>query len=39
VLAILAVDAGADIINVSFGAHGNLMVNIDTPNASAPVEV
>jgi 2,4-dienoyl-CoA reductase-like NADH-dependent reductase (Old Yellow Enzyme family)/NADPH-dependent 2,4-dienoyl-CoA reductase/sulfur reductase-like enzyme len=32
------VSAGADIINVSFGTHGNPSVNIDTPNASAPVE-
>jgi 2,4-dienoyl-CoA reductase-like NADH-dependent reductase (Old Yellow Enzyme family)/thioredoxin reductase len=32
------VNAGADIINVSFGTHGNAKVNIDTPNASAPVE-
>ncbi len=32
------VDAGADIINVSFGTHGNLKVNTDTPNTSAPVE-
>lgn len=30
--------AGADVINVSFGTHGNPEVNIDTPNASAPVE-
>jgi 2,4-dienoyl-CoA reductase-like NADH-dependent reductase (Old Yellow Enzyme family) len=32
------VNAGADIINVSFGTHGNPEVNIDTPNPSAPVE-
>jgi 2,4-dienoyl-CoA reductase-like NADH-dependent reductase (Old Yellow Enzyme family)/thioredoxin reductase len=32
------VAAGADIINVSFGTHGNPDVNTDTPNASAPVE-
>jgi 2,4-dienoyl-CoA reductase-like NADH-dependent reductase (Old Yellow Enzyme family)/NADPH-dependent 2,4-dienoyl-CoA reductase/sulfur reductase-like enzyme len=32
------VSAGADIINVSFGTHGNPEVNIDTPNPSAPVE-
>ncbi len=32
------VEAGADIINVSFGTHGNPEVNIDTPNPSAPVE-
>ncbi len=32
------VNAGADIINVSFGTHGNPDVNIDTPNPSAPVE-
>ena len=30
--------AGADIINVSFGTHGNPEVNTDAPNASAPVE-
>jgi 2,4-dienoyl-CoA reductase-like NADH-dependent reductase (Old Yellow Enzyme family)/NADPH-dependent 2,4-dienoyl-CoA reductase/sulfur reductase-like enzyme len=32
------VTAGADVIDVSFGTHGNQEVNIDTPNASAPVE-
>jgi NADPH-dependent 2,4-dienoyl-CoA reductase/sulfur reductase-like enzyme len=32
------VNAGADIINVSFGTHGSPAVNIDTPNPSAPVE-
>lgn len=32
------VQAGADVINVSFGTHGNAEVSIDTPNASAPVE-
>jgi NADPH-dependent 2,4-dienoyl-CoA reductase/sulfur reductase-like enzyme len=32
------VNAGADMINVSFGTHGNPEVNIDTPNPSAPVE-
>ncbi len=32
------VAAGADIIDVSFGTHGSADVNIDTPNASAPVE-
>lgn len=32
------VEAGADILNVSFGTHGNAEVNTDTPNASAPVE-
>jgi 2,4-dienoyl-CoA reductase-like NADH-dependent reductase (Old Yellow Enzyme family) len=32
------VTAGADVINVSFGTHGNQEVNIDAPNASAPVE-
>jgi len=32
------VSAGADMINVSFGTHGNPEVNIDTPNPSAPVE-
>ena len=30
--------AGADVINVSFGTHGNPEVNNDTPNASAPIE-
>ena len=30
--------AGADILHVSFGTHGSPDVNIDTPNASAPVE-
>jgi len=32
------VAAGADTIDVSFGTHGSPEVNIDTPNASAPVE-
>jgi 2,4-dienoyl-CoA reductase-like NADH-dependent reductase (Old Yellow Enzyme family)/thioredoxin reductase len=32
------VRAGADVLNVSFGTHGNAEVNVDTPNASAPVE-
>ena len=32
------VNAGADLINVSFGTHGSPAVNIDTPNPSAPVE-
>ncbi len=32
------VAAGADIIHVSFGTHGSPEVNIDAPNASAPVE-
>ena len=32
------VNAGADMINVSFGTHGSPEVNIDTPNPSAPVE-
>ena len=32
------VNAGADMINVSFGTHGSPAVNIDTPNPSAPVE-
>ncbi len=32
------VKAGADVINVSFGTHGSPEVNIDAPNASAPVE-
>lgn len=30
--------AGADIIHVSFGTHGSPEINIDAPNASAPVE-
>jgi len=30
--------AGADMINVSFSTHGSPEVNIDTPNASAPIE-
>jgi 2,4-dienoyl-CoA reductase-like NADH-dependent reductase (Old Yellow Enzyme family)/thioredoxin reductase len=32
------VQAGVDLINVSFGTHGNPEMNIDTPNPSAPVE-
>ncbi len=32
------VATGADVINVSFGTHGNMDVNLNTPNASAPVE-
>ena len=32
------VEAGADIINVSFGTHGSPEMNSDTPNPSAPVE-
>lgn len=32
------VAAGADVLHVSFGTHGSPEVNIDTPNASAPVE-
>jgi len=32
------IKAGADLINVSFGTHGSIDVNIDSPNASAPVE-
>jgi 2,4-dienoyl-CoA reductase-like NADH-dependent reductase (Old Yellow Enzyme family)/NADPH-dependent 2,4-dienoyl-CoA reductase/sulfur reductase-like enzyme len=32
------VQAGADVIHVSFGTHGNAKVGIDAPNASAPVE-
>ncbi len=32
------ISAGADIIHVSFSTHGSPEVNIDTPNASAPVE-
>ena len=30
--------AGADLIDVSFGTHGNAKVSIGTPNASAPIE-
>ncbi len=32
------VEAGADIIHVSFGTHGNMDVNLNSPNPSAPVE-
>jgi 2,4-dienoyl-CoA reductase-like NADH-dependent reductase (Old Yellow Enzyme family)/thioredoxin reductase len=32
------VAAGADIIHVSFGTHGNMEVNLNSPNPSAPVE-
>lgn len=32
------VRTGVDMINVSFGTHGNPEVNTDTPNPSAPVE-
>ncbi len=32
------VGAGLDLINVSFGTHGNAGVFTDTPNPSAPVE-
>jgi len=32
------VSAGADMINVSFGTHGNAQVYTDAPNPSAPVE-
>ena len=32
------VEAGADILHVSFGTHGNAKVYSDTPNPSAPVE-
>ncbi len=32
------VKAGADIINVSFGTHGNAKVSVGPPNASAPPE-
>jgi 2,4-dienoyl-CoA reductase-like NADH-dependent reductase (Old Yellow Enzyme family) len=32
------VRAGVDMINVSFGTHGNPEMNNDTPNPSAPVE-
>jgi len=32
------VTAGADMIHVSFGTHGNAEVSMDTPNPSAPVE-
>ncbi|MGO9566943.1 MAG: FAD-dependent oxidoreductase [Desulfomonilaceae bacterium] len=30
--------AGADVIHVSFGTHGNMDVNLNSPNPSAPVE-
>lgn len=30
--------AGVDVIHVSFGTHGNMDVNLNTPNPSAPVE-
>lgn len=32
------VGAGADIINVSFGTHGNAKIFTDSPNPSAPIE-
>lgn len=32
------VAAGADVINVSFSTHASPEVNIDAPNASAPIE-
>jgi 2,4-dienoyl-CoA reductase-like NADH-dependent reductase (Old Yellow Enzyme family)/NADPH-dependent 2,4-dienoyl-CoA reductase/sulfur reductase-like enzyme len=32
------VNAGTDIIHVSFSTHANFKVSTDTPNASAPVE-
>lgn len=32
------VGAGADVINVSFSTHASPEVNIDAPNASAPIE-
>ncbi len=32
------VAAGVDIIHVSFGTHGNMDVNLNSPNPSAPVE-
>jgi 2,4-dienoyl-CoA reductase-like NADH-dependent reductase (Old Yellow Enzyme family)/thioredoxin reductase len=32
------VGAGADLINVSFGTHGNAQLFTDAPNPSAPVE-
>lgn len=32
------VAAGVDVIHVSFGTHGNMDVNLNTPNPSAPVE-
>jgi len=32
------VAAGVDIIHVSFGTHGNMDINLNTPNPSAPVE-
>ena len=30
--------AGVDMINVSFGTHGNAEVSVGTPNSSAPIE-
>jgi len=32
------VKAGADLIHVSFGTHGNAKIYTDTPNPSAPIE-
>jgi len=32
------VTAGADLIHVSFGTHGNAKIYTDTPNPSAPIE-
>ncbi len=32
------VAAGVDVIHVSFGTHGNMDINLNTPNPSAPVE-
>ncbi len=32
------VQAGADLIHVSFGTHGNAKIYTDTPNPSAPIE-
>jgi len=32
------VNAGVDLINVSYGTHANAQVSIDTPAASAPAE-
>ncbi|MBI4962122.1 MAG: FAD-dependent oxidoreductase [Desulfomonile tiedjei] len=32
------VAAGVDVIHVSFGTHGNMELNLNTPNPSAPVE-
>lgn len=32
------VEAGVDVIHVSFGTHGNMDVNLNSPNPSAPCE-